>query len=254
VLPHPTRYADLPSDLSCEDLPQLYSYHIHFLFWQYNTDSVNAAFKLQAQFMEHFQLTLKDNTCNESTVWNTTHPVSLCMFPANYPFAHSGPFLVSEWAVFVPVETFFETVTWSMQHRGNLDIIVHPNSGCEIEDHRDWSVWGGNKWELDLTTLHFDCPGCDDGSCPKMGSNLMFQGEANKCGLTNGKNPGDPFVLMNLTQFCTSDCQNWVNQLEMVPGYCPGMCDYHYPNEPQHSICVTHIASLVEMIKWQQSC
>ena len=30
---------------------------------------------------------------------------------------------------------------WIMQNRGDLDILVHPNSGAEVLDHTDWSLW-----------------------------------------------------------------------------------------------------------------
>ena len=50
-----------------------------------------------------------------------------------------GPFLTSQWSVFVPLESFSQTVSWIMQHRGIYDILVHPNSGCELEDDSWWA-------------------------------------------------------------------------------------------------------------------
>jgi aromatic ring-cleaving dioxygenase len=246
---HPTRYVDLPSDLTCDDLPPVYSHHIHVLFWQNNNDSVNAAFALRAAFMTQFQLTDKDNTCDEHKVWNTTHPIPLCMFTPDFPNPEP-PFLTSEWAAFVPLENFQETVLWIMQQRGSLDVLVHPNSGCEINDHRDWPLWGGMKWELDISIMHYNCPGCDDGSCVKIGSNLMMQGQAYSCGLANGTKPGRPFVLNDPKQFCSANCQQWVDQLEAMPSVCQRVCD-NFPKEPQLDICKTHVASLPEMQQWQ---
>lgn len=40
------------------------------------------------------------------------------------------------------------TVPWIMQRRGALDVLVHPNSGCGLEDHTQWPLWGGNAWEI----------------------------------------------------------------------------------------------------------
>ena len=37
-------------------------------------------------------------------------------------------------------------------------MLVHPNSGCEMEDHDKWSMWGGHPWKLDLTRLSHDEP------------------------------------------------------------------------------------------------
>ncbi len=39
-------------------------------------------------------------------------------------------------------------------------ILVHPNSGCETEDHSSWALWGGNRWELDMTIFSCEAPGC----------------------------------------------------------------------------------------------
>ena len=35
----------------------------------------------------------------------------------------------------------FLAVEWIMQHRGDLDILIHPNSGAELSDHKIWSSW-----------------------------------------------------------------------------------------------------------------
>ena len=40
---------------------------------------------------------------------------------------------------------------WFMKNKGILDILVHPNSGCGVQDHVDHALWAGNKWELDST-------------------------------------------------------------------------------------------------------
>jgi aromatic ring-cleaving dioxygenase len=73
--------------------------------------------------------------CDDS---NTTGPYNfLCMFEPDLP-KPAGPFPISEWAVFVPPQFLAATFTWMMQHRGVFDVFVHPNSGCEIYDHRDW--------------------------------------------------------------------------------------------------------------------
>jgi len=248
---HPTRYSDISSNLTCADMPPPYSHHIHILFWQNNNDSVTGAFALRNEFMDHFGLSDENNTCNENNVWNTTHPPPFCMFTPDFP-EPEGPFLTSDWAAFVPLEHFQPTVLWIMNHRGNYDVLVHPNSGCEINDHRDWPLWGGNKWELDVSIMHFNCPGCDQGDCVKMGANLMFQGDAYKCGLSNGTKSGSPFVLTNKQAFCTQDCQQWVNNIENIPNVCPRICD-NFPGV-DHPFCETHMHSLTELQQWQKYC
>ena len=61
----------------------------------------------------------------------------------------AGPFVTAQTASFIPIEYFTEAASWMMQHRGALDIFVHPNSGCSLQDHIHHGLWGGNKWEVD---------------------------------------------------------------------------------------------------------
>ena len=78
----------------------------------------------------------------------------------------AGPFLAPQWSVFVPLEYFSAAVQWVMQRRGNtirtnqpeLDVLVHPNSGCEVEDHSWWAFWAGEKWRLNLRMFSEDRP------------------------------------------------------------------------------------------------
>lgn len=32
-------------------------------------------------------------------------------------------------------------IEWILQHRGDLDILIHPNSGAEVSDHGKWALW-----------------------------------------------------------------------------------------------------------------
>ena len=94
-------------------------------------------------------------------------------------YGFANPFLVPNFAFYVPLEDFAPTTSWIMQHRGELDVLVHPNSGCAVNDHLDWfdtpppcprdmscaifldsqprlihalrSIWGGTKWELKMS-------------------------------------------------------------------------------------------------------
>ncbi len=168
--PDPTYY-----NTKCESLSNVtyYSFHIHCLFWPNNNDSVTAAFSLRKQFMEEFNIN-ENQPCNDI---NNTHGQipPLCMVDFDYP-EPACPFLTTEWAAFVPVENFQETVNWIMLHHGDLDILIHPNSGCEMYDHRDWYLTLGNKWELDRSCLHYDCPGCDIYDCLDRAQIVLFKG------------------------------------------------------------------------------
>ena len=49
-------------------------------------------------------------------------------------------------------------VPWVMQRRRSLDVLVHPNTGCEAEDHTSWAIWGGQPWRLSLDYFYHDQP------------------------------------------------------------------------------------------------
>jgi len=247
ALAHRSGYIDEYRTTNCELEARFYSYHIHVLFWSKNNDSVTAARALQAAFVKRFDV--KVSPCPE-VVWNTTHsPNYICMFP--WAPNADGPFLTGMWAAFIPLERFNDTVPWIMRFRGDLDVFVHPNSGCEIYDHLNWPLWGGNKWEIDWTVMHYNCPGCDQGICANQGSSLMFHNEASECGLSAGKSPTSPFVLKNAGTFCTPRCQKWVSSLEVMNRDCPRMCDNFEGNTQSHDVCEQHLNSLVELAQWQ---
>jgi len=228
-----------------------YSHHIHILFWQLNNGSVEGAFALRDLFMQTFNLSNDiSDTCNDNTVWNTSYPLTnLCMFEPDYP-QPEGPFLVSDWAVFVPNAFFSQTVMWIMQNRGNYDVLVHPNTGCEINDHAEWALWGGNKWELDTSIMHFNCPGCDQQNCANYGTQLMQQGTAFQCGLSIS---GNVFQLNNPTKYCNSYCQNWVEELENMEIPCPNMCD-EFTTKSELEICRVTMKSLPLFQVWNSRC
>ncbi len=62
-----------------------------------------------------------------------------------------GPFAVGEWSMFVPVHYYGAVVPWFVQHRGQFNLLVHPNTGCEYEDHSIWAQWNGNPWNMDMS-------------------------------------------------------------------------------------------------------
>lgn len=133
---------------SCTDsVPMFQSYHIHVLFWGNNANSTAAAESLRKQFMEEYSLTDEANGCKYNP--GDLQETDLCMFETDYGAA--GPFLTAQWAAFVPISLYESAVSWTLRHKGRLDVLVHPNSGCGIQDHVMHALWGGNKWELDAS-------------------------------------------------------------------------------------------------------
>lgn len=227
----------------CSVNGQFFSYHIHVLFWQHSPASVSAAFNLRTQFMEQFNLTGKEE-CDDS---NTTHGQSppLCMVGLDFPVP-ARPFLTSEWAAFVPLADFARTAPWFMRNRGDLDVMIHPNSGCEIADHAEWPVWGGNKWELDLSVMHYDCPGCNIEDCKQAAQQIIFSNKALSCGL---QVQNSHLVLIDKKAFCQPTCTRWSQEFVQFPSRCPSDCD-EWTDPAQHSLCETFLASAATVQTW----
>ncbi len=46
---------------------------------------------------------------------------------------------------------FANVVPWLAMHRDGLTVLVHPQSGDELRDHRDYALWMGEIETLDLS-------------------------------------------------------------------------------------------------------
>ena len=54
--------------------------------------------------------------------------------------------------VFAPA-LFAELVPWLMINREGLTILIHPETGDDLVDHRDYALWLGEKLPLRLEFL-----------------------------------------------------------------------------------------------------
>lgn len=48
---------------------------------------------------------------------------------------------------------FSNVVPWLMLNRGGLDILIHPETGDDVRDHTEHSLWLGDKLDLDIEFL-----------------------------------------------------------------------------------------------------
>lgn len=149
--PQPTAAAPL---CNASTPPVIGSWHIHVMFWPDGPEGTNngpkgsiKALALRSRFIHAFNLT---ETPNCTALIDPSN--QLCSFEVGWSpgFGFSRPFVAPNFAFFVPVSRFADTVPWLMQHRGGLDVLVHPNTGCPVNDHRDWASWMGNMWELKM--------------------------------------------------------------------------------------------------------
>ena len=128
----------------------IYSYHIHLLYFQENKAHTDGAYKIREAFRAHFNQTLGED-CHD-----LFHNDFSCVLDPD--LGPAGPFPTAQWSIFVLLEHIGEMTAFMMQHRGEYSLLVHTNSGCEVEDHSDWTVWGGQPWPLDLTIFSHDKP------------------------------------------------------------------------------------------------
>jgi aromatic ring-cleaving dioxygenase len=64
-----------------------------------------------------------------------------------------GPHPTSMYQVAFPVEEFPRLVPWLMLNRAGLDVLVHPLTGDDYEDHATFALWLGTKLPLRLEML-----------------------------------------------------------------------------------------------------
>jgi aromatic ring-cleaving dioxygenase len=65
----------------------------------------------------------------------------------------AGPHPVPQIQIIFKREAFQQVVPWLMLHRDGLDILVHPLSDNEYDDHTDYALWMGTPIKLKVETL-----------------------------------------------------------------------------------------------------
>ncbi len=64
-----------------------------------------------------------------------------------------GPHPIAMYQVAFPVADFARLVPWLMLNRGDLVVLVHPNTDDEYADHAHHALWLGAKLTLRLDVL-----------------------------------------------------------------------------------------------------
>ncbi|KJE92493.1 hypothetical protein CAOG_03448 [Capsaspora owczarzaki ATCC 30864] len=154
---HSTHYPHLKylvgNASACQDVDQvpILSYHVHILFWQNNEKSTADALALRQVAMDHFNLT------NAPLCTGLFDQGRLCAFEPD--MVPAGPFVVAQWSFYFTTEQTGLIIPWFLQHHEPFTVLFHPNTGCEIEDHTTWAVWGGRPGEIDTSFLTHEEPG-----------------------------------------------------------------------------------------------
>jgi len=64
-----------------------------------------------------------------------------------------GPHPLPMYQVAFDAALFAEIVPWLMLNRNGLIIFVHPETGDDVPDHRDFPLWLGQKLDLNMAFL-----------------------------------------------------------------------------------------------------
>ena len=64
-----------------------------------------------------------------------------------------GPHPMWSYQLAFEATEFAPVVGWLALNHGALDVLVHPNTGNELRDHRDCALWIGQSHVLDLRAL-----------------------------------------------------------------------------------------------------
>ena len=59
-----------------------------------------------------------------------------------------GPHSKGTFQIVFGIEEFASLVPWLMQHRGDLDVLVHGETGDDLVDHTQHVMWLGNSQTL----------------------------------------------------------------------------------------------------------
>lgn len=64
-----------------------------------------------------------------------------------------GPHPTGSYQIAFAPEVFAALVPWLALNRAGLTVLVHPNTGDDLADHRDRAMWLGESRTLDLSVL-----------------------------------------------------------------------------------------------------
>ena len=115
--------------MTCLETSRIESWHAHVYF---DAGSRDAAWEFRGVVTAKFGDTIDMGRFHERRVG--PHP------RWSYQLAFAA-------AEFAPV------VGWLALNHGALDVLVHPNTGDELRDHRDGALWIGRSHTLDLRAL-----------------------------------------------------------------------------------------------------
>ncbi len=64
-----------------------------------------------------------------------------------------GPHPTGSYQIAFAPALFAEIVPWLALNRAGLTVFLHPETGDDLPDHRDYAIWMGEQQTLDLSAL-----------------------------------------------------------------------------------------------------
>ena len=103
------------------------SYHIHLYFDQHNIEDARS---LASRMHDEFSLEV-----------------------GKFHQAPVGPHPSWSCQLLLQPEQFGQVVPWLASSRGSVDVLIHPVTGDELADHRNYAMWLGKSYDLDFSAL-----------------------------------------------------------------------------------------------------
>jgi len=140
------------------------SYHFHVTVWANNNYSFAMGFAFKEAFKKHFTengMMSEDYYCPFGPNYPGPEVTTICKGsthegrrnPLGLVGAENGPWLIPNMEYFIPKSLFVDAYSWLVVNRGALDVLIHPNTGCQDRDHTTRAVWLGIPQHVDVTGL-----------------------------------------------------------------------------------------------------
>ena len=144
----------LDSEDVVRDEIDIKEFHFHTYWFQNRQESYNAALRIQKELIaaiknKRFVAVLPGITKDILPEIDISSIPEVNLRPI-------GPHPCGSFETWVPKEYFADVVSFFMQRRGELTILVHPLTRYEVEDHFARNMWIGPPMRLDMTGLEND--------------------------------------------------------------------------------------------------
>lgn len=209
--PYQPAFSKLKANVDCKSNPAPLSYHVHVTYMLTNEKQIQEVQLFREQAIKHFTPLLNglSPVCQGTDVEPSgRYDNGRFCFIYDHDLTNDtlGPFAVGEWSAFVPVNYYSAVVPWFVQNRGQFNLLVHPNTGCEYEDHSIWAQWSGSAWNMDMSIFTQWTQTNEFGEVLGNSHNPSCLTRGGTCGFGSPNAPGyGPTVLCCSGSACSCD-------------------------------------------------